>query len=94
MDDEINSVTNCLRNTFLNKIPSKEEILKTCDTLAEKLGADTAARNDVRLGLMDVIDEALQGGWHIFMKGYSSVFVLELSCTEGKYRPEVGAKSC
>lgn len=37
IDDEINSVTNCLRNTFLNRAPTLEDILKTCETLAEKL---------------------------------------------------------
>ncbi|TRY61422.1 hypothetical protein TCAL_14991 [Tigriopus californicus] len=60
MDDEINSLTNTLRSTFLNKVPSEDEISKTCDTLAEKLGADIAAKNDVRCGLMDIIEEALQ----------------------------------
>ena len=29
--------------------------------LAEKLGADAAARTDVKLALVDVLDEALQG---------------------------------
>lgn len=60
MDDEINSLTNTLRSTFLNKVPSEDEISKTCDALAEKLGADIAAKNDVRCGLMDIIEEALQ----------------------------------
>ncbi len=61
MEEEMNSVTTCLRNTFLNKIPTEEEILKTCNTLAEKLSADTAAKNDVKLALMDLLEEALQG---------------------------------
>ena len=61
MEDEMNSVTNCLRNTFLNKIPTEEEIKKTCKTLADKLCADHSAKNDAKLALMDVLDEALQG---------------------------------
>lgn len=61
MEDEMNSVANCLRNTFLNKIPSEEEIAMTCHHLAEKLALNNAARNDVKLALMDVLEEALQG---------------------------------
>ena len=61
MEDEMNSVSNCLRNTFLNKIPTAEEIKKTCKTLAEKLCADHSAKNDAKLALMDVLEEALQG---------------------------------
>jgi len=60
MEEEINSVTNALRNTFINRIPTQEEINSTCNTLAEKLGADAAARTDVKLALVDVLDEALQ----------------------------------
>ena len=61
MEEEMNSVTNALRNTFINRIPTPEEIASTCNTLAEKLGADAAARIDVKLALVDVLDEALQG---------------------------------
>ena len=61
MEEEMNSVANSLRNTFLNKIPSEEEIAKTCHHLAEKLGLNTASKNDVKLALMDVLDEALNG---------------------------------
>ena len=32
--------------------------------LAEKLGADAAARTDVKLALVDVLDEALQGRFY------------------------------
>jgi len=60
MEDEMNSVTNALRNTFINRIPTTEEIASTCRQLAEKLGADAAARTDVKLALVDVLDEALQ----------------------------------
>ena len=61
MEEEMNSVTNALRNTFINRIPTPEEIASTCNTLAEKLSADAAARTDVKLALVDVLDEALQG---------------------------------
>ena len=61
MEEEMNSVTNALRNTFINKVPTQEEINHTCNTLAEKLGADAGARTDVKLALVDVLDEALQG---------------------------------
>merc|ERR1740128_894839 len=60
MEEEMNSVTNALRNTFINRIPTPEEIASTCNTLAEKLSADAAARTDVKLALVDVLDEALQ----------------------------------
>ncbi len=49
------------RNTFLNSIPSAEDISSTCSTLAEKLCADSTSRTDVKLALVDVLDEALQG---------------------------------
>ena len=61
VDEEMNSVTNCLRNTFLNKIPTEEEISKTCQTLAEKLSGNATSKNDAKLALMDVIEEALHG---------------------------------
>lgn len=61
MEEEMNSVTNALRNTFINRIPTAEEIASACKALAEKLGADAAARTDVKLALVDVLDEALQG---------------------------------
>ena len=61
MEEEMNSVTNALRNTFLNRVPTTEEIANSCKALAEKLCADAAARTDVKLALVDVLDEALQG---------------------------------
>ena len=61
MEEEMNSVANALRNTFINRIPTQEEIAVACNTLAEKLGADAASRTDVKLALVDVLDEALQG---------------------------------
>merc|ERR1719150_2406672 len=60
MEEEMNSMTNALRNTFINRIPTTEEIAITCKALAEKLGADAAARTDVKLALVDVLDEAIQ----------------------------------
>ena len=60
MEEEMNSVTTCLRNTFLNRCPTEEDILRTCNTLAEKLSADINAKNDVKLALMDLLEEALQ----------------------------------
>ena len=57
----MNSVTNALRNTFLNRVPTTEEIANSCRALAEKLCADASARTDVKLALVDVLDEALQG---------------------------------
>ena len=61
MEEEMNSVTNALRNTFLNRVPTTEEIASSCRALAEKLCADATARTDVKLALVDVLDEALQG---------------------------------
>ena len=61
MEEEMNSVTNALRNTFLNRVPTTEEIANSCRALAEKLCADASARTDVKLALVDVLDEALQG---------------------------------
>lgn len=61
MEEEMNSVTNCLRNTFLNRIPTEEEISSACSTLAEKLRADVNAKNDVKLALMDLLEEAIHG---------------------------------
>eukprot|EP00090_Calanus_glacialis_P025317 TRINITY_DN39537_c0_g1_i1.p1 TRINITY_DN39537_c0_g1~~TRINITY_DN39537_c0_g1_i1.p1 ORF type:complete len:1272 (+),score=291.20 TRINITY_DN39537_c0_g1_i1:133-3816(+) len=60
MEGEMNSVTNALRNTFINRVPTTEEIANSCKALAEKLCADAAARTDVKLALVDVLDEALQ----------------------------------
>ena len=61
MEEEMNSVTNALRNTFINRVPTTEEIANSCKALAEKLCADSAARTAVKLVPVDVLDEALQG---------------------------------
>ena len=66
MEEEMNSMTNALRNTFINKIPTAEEIQKTCSTMAEKLAADQHSKNDVKLALVDVLEEALHGEEMIF----------------------------
>ncbi len=57
----MNSVSNCLRNTFLNKIPTVEDIGHACAVLAEKLSGNASSKNDAKLALMDVIEEALHG---------------------------------
>ena len=57
----MNSTTNSLRQTFMNKIPTQEDINRTCNDLAEKLGQGEAAKNDVKIALVDVLEEALQG---------------------------------
>ena len=44
-----------------SRFPTEEDILRTCNTLAEKLSADVNAKNDVKLALMDLLEEALQG---------------------------------
>ena len=51
----------------MNSIPSAEDISSTCSTLAEKLCADSTSRTDVKLALVDVLDEALQGNLLVFI---------------------------
>ena len=57
----MNSTTNALRMTFMTKIPTQEDIDRTCNDLAEKLATSEASRNDVKIALVDVLEEALQG---------------------------------
>ena len=38
MEDEMNSMTNALRNTFINRIPTAEDIANTCRYCKNKLG--------------------------------------------------------
>jgi hypothetical protein len=40
MDEELSSTITGLRNTFMNKIASLEDVRRTCDQLAEKLAGD------------------------------------------------------
>ncbi len=63
------------RNTFLNSIPSAEDISSTCSTLAEKLCADSTSRTDVKLALVDVLDEALQGELLVFRRVYFKIIL-------------------
>ena len=50
-----------LRNTFMNKIPTPEDISATCSALASRLILDEASRTECKLALVDLLDEALQG---------------------------------
>ena len=61
LEEEMNSTTNALRNTFMNKIPTQEDIDRTCNDLAEKLSLNEASKNEVKIALVDVLEEALQG---------------------------------
>ena len=61
IDEEMNSVGAALRNTFMNKIPTPEDISATCSALASRLILDEASRTECKLALVDLLDEALQG---------------------------------
>ena len=61
MEEEVNSVGAALRNTFMNKIPTGEDIRQTCNALASRLILDEASRTECKLALVDLLDEALQG---------------------------------
>lgn len=61
IDEEVNSVGAALRNTFMNKIPTAEDIRQTCNALASRLTLDQASRTECKLALVDLLDEALQG---------------------------------
>merc|ERR1712223_1120918 len=60
IEEEINSVGASLRNTFMNKIPSGDDIRQTCDTLASRLILDESSRTECKLALVDLLDEAIQ----------------------------------
>ena len=45
----------------MNKIPTQEDIEATCHDLAEKLFNCEDTKNDVKIALVDVLEEALQG---------------------------------
>ena len=79
MEEEMDSVTNCLRNTFLNKVPTEEDLKNTCRTLAEKLTGNDATRSDAKLALMDVLDEVLQGMDEILIFFELSVIAFRLA---------------
>merc|ERR1719412_3120898 len=59
IDEELNSVSTALRNTFLNKIPTPEDIKQTCTTFASKLMQDEESQIECKLALVDLLDEAL-----------------------------------
>ena len=61
MQEELNSTSNALRSTFFNKIPTEEDIQRTCCHLAEKLSGDMQDKNDAKLAIVDLLDDALQG---------------------------------
>lgn len=61
IDDEVNSVASSLRNTFMNKIPTPEDIANTCNTLASKMLLGEDSITEVKLALVDLLDEALLG---------------------------------
>ena len=61
LEEEMNSTTNALRQTFMTKIPTQEDIDRTCNDLAEKLSLTEASKTDVKIALVDVLEEALQG---------------------------------
>lgn len=65
MEEEMDSVATCLRNTFLNKVPTEDEVKQTCRTLAQKLSGNPLTKNDAKLALMDVLDEVLNGNWQL-----------------------------
>ena len=67
IDDEVNSVGAALRNTFMNKIPTPEDIRQTCNALASRLVLDEASRTECKLALVDLLDEALQGTSYIYI---------------------------
>jgi len=60
IEEEVNSVNASLRNTFMNKIPTPEDIRQTCSTLASRLILDESSRTECKLALVDLLDEALQ----------------------------------
>ena len=74
IEEEVNSVNASLRNTFMNKIPTPEDIRQTCSTLASRLILDESSRTECKLALVDLLDEALQGKF---------CFVLSVSGTLG-----------
>ena len=61
LEEEMNSTTNALRQTFMTKIPTQEDIDNTCNELAQKLAKGDSSKNDVKIALVDILEEALQG---------------------------------
>ena len=42
-------------------MPTQEDIDRTCNDLAEKLSLNETSKNEVKIALVDVLEEALQG---------------------------------
>lgn len=61
LDEELNSTSTSLRNTFMNKIATAEDVRRTCEQLAEKLSGDHGSVQDAKIALVDLLDEALHG---------------------------------
>ena len=74
----MNSTTNALRMTFMTKIPTQEDIDRTCNDLAEKLATSEASRNDVKIALVDVLEEALQGQTCICNKSLTLSYYIDI----------------
>ena len=74
----MNSTTNALRQTFMTKIPTQEDIDRTCNDLAEKLAMNEASKNDVKIALVDVLEEALQGT--VFLEDLIGPLIITWSC--------------
>ena len=83
LEEEMNSTTNALRQTFMTKIPTQEDIDNTCNDLAEKLAKGDSAKNDVKIALVDILEEALQGEvvFHISSTLFYYEIILTLSDT-------------
>ena len=65
IDEEVNSVGAALRNTFMNRIPTPEDIKQTCSALASKLTQDENSQIECKLALVDLLDEALHGKYKL-----------------------------
>merc|ERR1719323_1948978 len=59
LEEEMNSTTNALRQTFMTKIPTQEDIDNTCNELAQKLAKGDSSKNDVKIALVNIPEEAL-----------------------------------
>ena len=45
----------------MNRVPTQQDIEMTCLNMAEKLAGGEDSRCDMKIALVDVLDEALQG---------------------------------
>eukprot|EP00096_Caligus_rogercresseyi_P007094 TRINITY_DN2449_c0_g1_i2.p1 TRINITY_DN2449_c0_g1~~TRINITY_DN2449_c0_g1_i2.p1 ORF type:complete len:654 (+),score=142.93 TRINITY_DN2449_c0_g1_i2:291-1964(+) len=60
MEEEVNSLVNSLRSVFMCKDPTSEDLREIGNMIATKLNADSSSKNDVKLALIDILDEAIQ----------------------------------